>query len=102
MGYKLQMDNGAMEKRMHVVFCGRVQGVGFRYTVCHLAGAFDVTGYVRNLHDGDVEMVVEGTEQALGDLLRGIRNSQLRGYIASDRVVWESATGEYDSFGISY
>jgi acylphosphatase len=43
-----------------VVYSGRVQGVGFRYTAQHLAAGYAVAGHVRNLPDGDVELVVEG------------------------------------------
>lgn len=102
MVYKLFMDSDAIKRRMHAIFCGRVQGVGFRYTVCHLAGSFDVTGYVRNLRDGNVELIAEGNEQVLVDFLRSIRRSLLCRYIVRDSVAWEPATGEYDSFGISY
>lgn len=91
-----------VQKRMHAVFSGSVQGVGFRYTVCHIAASFDVVGFVRNLWDGDVELVAEGTENMLIDFLRSIRGSQLRRYIVRDRVSWEPATGEYDSFGVSF
>ncbi len=43
-----------------VCYSGRVQGVGFRYTAQHLAAGYAVAGYVRNLPDGDVELVAEG------------------------------------------
>ena len=50
-----------------VLFSGRVQGVGFRYTACHIARHFTVTGYVRNLPDGRVELLAEGNpEEFLG------------------------------------
>jgi acylphosphatase len=45
-----------MDKQQRTVrFSGMVQGVGFRYTACRIAGRYDVTGYVKNLHDGSVE-----------------------------------------------
>ncbi len=87
---------------MHAVFSGTVQGVGFRYTVCNLASGFAVTGFVCNLWNGEVELVAEGEEAVLSDFLREIRNSQLRRYIANDRVTWESASGEFDRFGVLY
>ena len=43
-------------KRMQVLYAGRVQGVGFRYAVRRLASGFEVTGAVRNLPDGRVEL----------------------------------------------
>ena len=45
----------------HIIFKGQVQGVGFRYTTHRVAGRYDVTGFVRNLPDGTVEMLVQGT-----------------------------------------
>ena len=47
-------------ERREVLYAGHVQGVGFRYTVQRLARGYSVTGFVRNLSDGRVELVVEG------------------------------------------
>jgi len=47
-------------ERRRILFCGRVQGVGFRYTCQSLSARFEVSGYVRNLADGRVELVSEG------------------------------------------
>jgi acylphosphatase len=87
---------------MHVIFSGRVQGVGFRYTVCRLAAPFSVTGFVRNLWDGDVELVAEGDERELSDFLHTIRTSELRRNIMENRISWKEATGTFEQFGISY
>lgn len=95
------VSNGSA-KRMMVLFSGRVQGVGFRYTVCRLASLFNVTGFVRNLMNGDVELVVEGLEQELMDFLSEIKNSQLGRYITRERLSWSAAAGTYDTFRISY
>ena len=55
-----------------VHFSGTVQGVGFRYTVNRLAGRFDVSGYVKNLPDGRVELAVEGRPDQIAGLLDDI------------------------------
>lgn len=55
-----------------VIFEGRVQGVGFRYTVKDLARGFDVTGWVRNLPDGTVEMQATGEADELAAFIREI------------------------------
>lgn len=55
-----------------VIFEGRVQGVGFRYTVKDLARGFDVTGWVRNLPDGTVELQVTGEENEVAGFIREI------------------------------
>ncbi len=61
-------------------FSGHVQGVGFRYTTKQLAKGFDVTGYVRNLVDGRVELEAEGTERECRRFLVEIE-SELDSYI---------------------
>jgi acylphosphatase len=90
------------QKQLHAFFYGRVQGVGFRFTVCRIAERFSVTGFVRNLDNGDVELVAEGTEPELSDFIYDIRNSQLKRYIVQDRVTWKPAAGAFDRFGVSF
>ena len=58
-----------MEKQLHTIVEGRVQGVGFRYFVEMKANALDLTGWVRNLYSGEVETVAEGEEAALMQFL---------------------------------
>jgi acylphosphatase len=55
-----------------VLYAGRVQGVGFRYTVHAMARGFPVAGYVRNLPDGSVELVAEGEESAVAAFLAAV------------------------------
>lgn len=64
-----------------VFFEGRVQGVGFRWSIRHIAKGFDVTGWVRNLIDGRVEMQVSGEETEVRDFLEAIGKSELRAHI---------------------
>jgi acylphosphatase len=64
-----------------VFYEGRVQGVGFRYTVRSLAKGFDVLGWVRNLPDGRVELQVCGEPAEVRDFLSTIRESELNSYI---------------------
>lgn len=90
------------QKQLRALFSGRVQGVGFRFTVCRIAERFSVTGFVRNLDNGDVELVAEGAERELSDFIYDIRNSQLKRYIVQDRITWENATGAFDRFGVSF
>ena len=58
--------------RRHIVYFGHVQGVFFRATCAQLSRGFDVTGYVRNLNDGSVELEAEGTAEQTGDFLAAI------------------------------
>lgn len=89
-----------MLKRSHVIYTGRVQGVGFRYTVRQLAHGFDVVGYVRNLDDGRVEMVIEGEEEELNRFIKHVGSSDLAPYIRHETIEWQAPTGEFRSFSI--
>jgi acylphosphatase len=58
----------------HVIFIGRVQGVGFRFTVHRMANRHQLTGFVRNLPDGTVEMLAQGPARDIDDCVRDIRD----------------------------
>ncbi len=91
-----------MKKRMTAYFRGTVQGVGFRYTTQRLAGRFLITGFVRNLSDGRVEVAAEGEEDSLKDFLKSIRQSQLSGYIRDVESEWGPADGAFEGFTVKY
>ena len=63
-----------MKVRIHYIFRGTVQGVGFRYRAYHAANMFGVTGYVRNLSDGGVELEAEGDVDSIGKMVEKIRS----------------------------
>jgi len=65
----------------HVFYEGRVQGVGFRYTVRQIAKEYEVTGWVRNLVDGRVELLVAGEKEEVEGFLESIGESELAGFI---------------------
>jgi acylphosphatase len=67
----------------HVFYEGRVQGVGFRFTVKQLARGYDVTGWVRNLPDGRVELQCSGALEEVEAFLEAIAESQLKAHIRS-------------------
>ena len=71
---------------VQVFFEGNVQGVGFRYSVRHVAKGFDVTGSVRNLRDGRVEMQVTGADAEVQAFLEAIMKSELRAHIKKQDV----------------
>ena len=86
--------------RITTYFTGRVQGVGFRFTAKHMAGGYQITGWVRNLPDGRVELTVEGAREELEAFRQAIRDSGLEGFIRDEQVSWPSATGEFRGFEI--
>lgn len=61
-------------KRYHIIFKGRVQGVGFRFQIKMLADRLGVTGTVRNMYDGSVEVYVQGIENQLINFFKGLEN----------------------------
>jgi acylphosphatase len=90
-----------MPKRLHALFEGRVQGVGFRFTTMSVASGFKVTGFVRNLPDGDVELVAEGEEAEVSAFLDGLRRSHVFRYVTRERLNWREATGSFRSFDVT-
>ncbi len=87
-----------------------VQGVGFRHTTCVIAKGYEVTGFVRNLSDGRVEVVVEGSPGQL-DLFLEELGERMSGHIRSDdpnipnpnvQDDPQSAAGQFASFAIRY
>jgi acylphosphatase len=91
-----------MRKRAHVFYSGRVQGVGFRYSAREVACGYEVTGFVRNLHDGRVELVAEGEEEEVKAFLDAIQASQLGSYIRGTEVRWADDAKEFSGFDITF
>lgn len=85
---------------MCVLYSGHVQGVGFRYTVRTVASGYEVTGTVRNLTDGRVELVAEGTRDELDAFRQGIRDAGLAHFIRDEAVTWGTAQGGMRGFEI--
>lgn len=65
----------------HVFYTGRVQGVGFRYSVKQIAASYEVTGWVRNLDDGRVELQASGAANEVEAFLEAIAKSHLAAHI---------------------
>ncbi len=68
-------------KARKLFYSGHVQGVGFRYSVKQIAAGYDVTGLVRNLPDGRVELFIQGAESEIGAMEQDILRSHLKGLI---------------------
>ena len=83
----------------HIFYSGIVQGVGFRYTVFHLAQDLDLTGWVRNRSDGRVEVVVEGSKNQIEDFLSRLSN-KFHQYIKTRDVQYYERKGEFSDFQI--
>jgi acylphosphatase len=85
---------------MQVIYSGQVQGVGFRYSVKSVVTGFEVTGSVRNLPGGGVELVAEGAKDELEAFRQAIRESGLDHFIRQEDVSWQDASGEFRGFEI--
>ena len=89
------------KEQREVLFSGRVQGVGFRYTTQGIARRYPVTGFVQNLPDGRVRLVVEGTPADLDSLIDELETTMGR-WIQAAHVDRHEPTGTFDSFDIRY
>ena len=93
------MENRA-DQRIRAIYTGRVQGVGFRMTVCELARPLPVVGRVVNVSDGTVELIAQGEAETLSQLLDSV-DRRLGRYIVQGRVEWLAGVpGEYSGFSI--
>ena len=88
--------------RERLVISGRVQGVGFRYFACRLAENYEVTGYVRNLPTGAVEIVAEGGKSEVEAFLAEVRKGPGYAQVSQISTYVENPQGRYHSFGVEY
>ncbi|HEV2437937.1 MAG TPA: acylphosphatase [Verrucomicrobiae bacterium] len=86
---------------MCILYSGHVQGVGFRYTTKTVAAGFEVTGSVRNLPDGRVELIAEGTREELEAFRAAIRDAGLAGLVRDEKVTWSNSQNELHGFEIA-
>ena len=91
----------AARRRMMVFFSGRVQGVGFRYTAKTVATGFEITGTIKNLTDGRVELVAEGSHAELDAFRAALHDAGLAGFIRDEQVIWADAKNEFRGFEIA-
>ena len=87
--------------RREIYYSGRVQGVGFRYTTSRLAARYEVSGFVQNLHDGRVYLVIEGTPPELDSLTEAI-HAAMGSHIHDMQTLRTDAQGEFTTFEIRY
>ena len=90
----------SQRQRMTVIYTGRVQGVGFRYTTKTVATGFEVVGTVRNLPDGRVELVAEGSRDELESFRVALQEAGLAGFIRDEQVQWANAENKFRGFEI--
>lgn len=88
--------------QLHAVVHGRVQGVNFRFYTLDAARRHSVTGWVRNLPDGTVEVTAEGTREQLDGLLKFLHQGPSGARVTGVDVEWRRATGQFKEFRVTY
>lgn len=92
-----------MEKRYRIIIHGKVQGIFFRDNTVKTADKIGgITGYVKNLPDGTVEVIAEGEEPQLKELLEFCRQGPQFARVEKTVVHEERATGDYADFKVKY
>lgn len=89
------------DKRAHIFYEGAVQGVGFRFTAERVASSLGISGWVRNLSDGRVEILCEGSEPSLNLFMEKLY-SVFKRNLANVDIEWCEAKGDLDAFDIRF
>ena len=84
-----------------VIFSGRVQGVGFRFTAQRIALRYELVGFVRNMPGGQVQMFAQGLADDIDDCLRDISES-FAGYIKDTKIEDVPVNDEHTEFEITF
>jgi len=91
-----------MDARAHVFVSGRVQGVFFRDHTRRWASSLGLTGWVRNVYDGRVEIIAEGEKAKVESLIDRLREGPPISRVENVEVAWEEYTGEFSDFRVTY
>jgi acylphosphatase len=94
--------DASMMKRMRITVKGIVQGVYYRYNTQKKAAEDNLTGWVRNSRDGRVEMLCEGTEANIKEMVEWCKEGPAGAYVEKVETKWEEYTGEFNAFEIKY
>jgi acylphosphatase len=86
--------------RMEIFYSGHVQGVGFRYTAKNVAAGFEICGVVRNLADGRVHLIAEGSRGELESFRTAVHDAGLEHFIRDEQVTWTESQNEFRGFEI--
>ena len=89
-------------KRAHILVYGRVHGVFFRHNTNKIANELGLTGFVRNLGDGSVEIVAEGDEEKLRKLVEFCKKGPFGARVDSVKVEFEKVKNEFSGFNVRY
>ena len=79
-----------------------MQGVGFRYNVNRYATGLELQGYVRNLHDGRVEILVQGSQENILKIINYVRSSPGFSHVVKLDIDWEESLNGLSSFHVRF
>ncbi len=86
--------------QVHIIARGRVQGVNFRYYVLRKANELSINGYVRNLKDGDVEILAQGTHNSIDKLIEFIKSNPGSSFVTDIELDWKEPETHFSNFQI--
>ncbi|MHB8133419.1 MAG: acylphosphatase [Anaerolineaceae bacterium] len=87
-------------ERVHIFVAGRVQGVGFRYFTLDIANRYNITGWVRNTHHQEVEIIAEGYRSNLEIFINLIRQGPSSAFVQDLNIEWLKPTKEFNRFSV--
>lgn len=96
------MGEDLSNQRLHAWIEGSVQGVGFRFFVIQHAAKLGLTGWVRNLWDGRVEVVAEGPQVSLQNMLNQLKAGPPSAIVSLVTTEWLPATNEFPDFNVRF
>ncbi len=88
--------------RAHLIISGRVQGVWYRASARDEARNIGLVGWVKNLHNGNVEAVAEGSKESIEQFIRWCHEGPPHAKVKEVQVDWQDPTGEFREFGVKY
>jgi acylphosphatase len=94
-----QKEKSMADIARHIFFCGRVQGVGFRFTAREVAERYELTGFVRNTSDGKVEILLQGQEQDIDNCIDDLQQTFSVRDVQIEQAEFDPS---YESFEITF
>ena len=89
-----------MQARVHIIVQGMVQGVGFRYFVHREATKLNLSGYARNLYNGDVEIEAEGDRSLIEEFIKIVKVGPSTAFVKDLKIEWQETQNRHDGFRV--
>ena len=91
-----------VKQRIHIFLTGKVQGVFFRQATKVVAIKNNVTGWVKNLENGEVEILLEGDDKNVNSVIDWCRNGPANSRVDEVKIEPQEFSGQYSNFEVSY